>query len=623
MPIEIRASDVMQGVADVLTSTRKSVGRIGDKLYEAEKVQQVNTNLAMLARAEQEYQDSKAQKQYDQFSTPTVEGEGGPLVGTSRQVDFGHASEADIQADHAKFVRAQAEYITQNVTNKGARDELLWHLGQQAVSSLGKAKQEWAVYRQHTAISDLGKVADATMANTSLSWEEKVGRVTTRVNAVVRAGDLWPEDGDAYLSKFTAQAQDAQAYAGALGAMKTSGTAKAGIDWLDANTPYYDADPAKREKLAETVQSKFNAFATEQDKANDAVIGDKYTKADTVEAIDSLASELEGTHYYDGNQKYLWDDRIRSRRDYLSNYASGLTASARDAFDQQLKDRQALAEGNIKYNMLKGNIAEATHILDAFRGQGTNPAWGEWVGKMADYIRSNEPDQYTISLSSLKDSMSKATPAQQLAAETQFRNWYHSRQQAPADAEIQTAITNAKSLAISNALEGFGGKPEDLPGFVAGGGATGTAGNQEAQALLTKNTTKLVELAKQRHPQLGITGPYVDANNEYGLGEGYPMMFAGPKLYAYQKTGNDIKLYQFNTAAQTRGGQVGLPGYTSRGVWTEVLDSTVYVNGTAYKKTDYAFTEGQWRKATSQGRYTVVVDKTVINAMNKLWRPAP
>jgi len=257
--IELRPSDVMKAqlenrnkIFDIATNL---IGFVLGKVSEAERVNQVNTGLTALMRSEAQWQESEQTRTYDR--QPMAQDTSGLISGGARKVDFGHATEAEIKTAHDKFIREQKEFILAGASHPAARRELSFHIDQQAVTSFQRTQQNWRVVRQHTAIADLDELA-ATVMQGTLPWEQKVAAIKTRVDAVVRTGDLWPEDGAAYVAKIMQQAQDAYAYAESLAVMRKVGTAEAGIAWLDANTPYYDGNPEKREQMAATVQTKFN-----------------------------------------------------------------------------------------------------------------------------------------------------------------------------------------------------------------------------------------------------------------------------------------------------------------------------------------------------------------------------
>jgi hypothetical protein len=78
MPIEVRPSDVVLGAAEALRQTGEAAHHIYDRIYEADRVAQVNRQLAYIERQYQEFNQSLSQRAFEvqlEADGPTSYGE--------------------------------------------------------------------------------------------------------------------------------------------------------------------------------------------------------------------------------------------------------------------------------------------------------------------------------------------------------------------------------------------------------------------------------------------------------------------------------------------------------------------------------------------------------------------
>ena len=364
MPITLRTSDILEQAAETLRGVSQVARGINRDLYESQRVSQVNEGLALQGRAFQDYHDSSAKRDYE----VQIEGMHEQDIAV---LPFGAADFATIDKDYQEFVDAQIDYIGSHFTNKDARDELIAHLQMGAIQNRGQLLRNWNAHADRVAKASLVKLID-TVRDSNLPWEEKVARISSRVNELVRTDRLWKDEGEAIILDETAAAQDAHAYSGALEALKAGyadsflsedkyaeldraigfqgrpvrvqNAVDAAEQWIDENTPFYADSPGKREALKSEVRSEWDRFTREEDAAKDVVFGNLHIEAQSIAQVDKALEKLEEAEYYDGNQKYIWEQRFRSRRDFLLREAAArepAKISFKDAQDRKADELRA------------------------------------------------------------------------------------------------------------------------------------------------------------------------------------------------------------------------------------------------------------------------------------------
>ncbi len=251
----LRPSDVFLQASKVLGSAAQAAGGIGADLYEADRVTQVNRGLAEYERAMQGYFSDFSRRSFD-VTTILETRETGTLSATV-PMRLGEMTQADVDADYTKFVESQIENMTKNVRNPDAKKELMQHLQMGAIRNRGKALGEWSVAADHEALANFNKLA-AVVMESDLPPDEKVQRITSRVDEMVRTGRMWKDEGEAIILKTQDTARYSHAYNGAMAAMKESEDPAAAEAWLNENTPYYDGNPDARAKVLNAVRREYD-----------------------------------------------------------------------------------------------------------------------------------------------------------------------------------------------------------------------------------------------------------------------------------------------------------------------------------------------------------------------------
>jgi hypothetical protein len=543
--IELRPSDVMKAQAENQNKVFDILGMVMGKLGEAEKVNQVNNGLTEAMRSEAAWQNLEAQQMYDR--QPEYGGGSGQDVGEVKKIDFGHATEFEVKATHDKFIKAQNEVILGAATHPGAKRELQFHLEQQGIVSWQKTRQNWRETRQKVAVADL-KTLSAELMKSDLPWDKKVIGFKSRVDAAVRALDIYPDVGEGYVQEFTEAAQDTDAFAGSLNAMRAAGSAEAGIDWLDKNTPYLT--PERREKATEIVLSKFAVIAKQNDEALDVKYSNLHINADTVGKVDQALAQLKVDRYYNGDQKYYQQMRFEALRTRIENEGKLPKTSIDDIYKANEDKYRAI----LTFAMNDGKSPEALQkqVRDAYD---KGDVRGSFVMEMDTHFAAKTDPVFSGALDLIKNKASGLSEADQFRVTNRFLDEYKKNPQWTGT-QIEQAVTNIIKPVVARNLKKISANMagedrvidelEKLNDDITKGLYTGITGQRKE--LLDTYGAILKEKAHQMFPTEfpeGTGSFTIDYNGQYGGGEGMPILIDKKRdAYAFQLEGTNLKLYK-------------------------------------------------------------------------------
>jgi len=319
-----------------LAQITRTVGGLAGMLNDAQRVSQVNQQLAYLEQAYKDYNESLQQKMFDARGELEITGPSGGQAPSVVQKPFGQASLADIEADEDKFFQSQLEYINKNTTNRDARREMIQHLNMKNIQNKKIISGQWNVAADHEAMAGLNKLS-STLLLSNDPWEVKVNKMSIRLKDMERVGRIWPEDADAFLAKFTAAAQYSFARDGAMTIMKQTGDPAAGEAWLAENTPFYDGNPEVRASVLQDVRQEWEYQGKIQDLALDDSFGDLYSRTDTLQKAEMALKAVDSSDFFQGDNKVKWTDRFTRLRELFIN-DQGLTDEAgKKAWDDQME----------------------------------------------------------------------------------------------------------------------------------------------------------------------------------------------------------------------------------------------------------------------------------------------
>ena len=576
MPIEIRPSDVMFKAADVLRGASRAAGGISRDLYEADRVSQVNRQLAYLEQIYQDYNENLPQQMFDARGEEML---GHPLdtgVLSVVKKSFGQASLSDIEADEDKFFQSQLEYITKNTTNKAARQEMIQHLTMKNIQNKGIIANKWNVAADREAMASLNTLY-STVLSSNEPWEEKVRRISDRVDQMVSVGRLWKDEGENIKAKATAAAQYSFAHNGAMTMMKETGDPEAGETWLKQNTPFYDGNPDAREKVLDDVRQEFDYFAKTEDEALDVGFADLHIRADTIEKVDAALSGLRDTHFYDGDKKYTWETRFLQRKEYLKNLGK-LPKGVLDDWYKQNEDLLLAQlvfakDKDVPLGQLK-KMVEDSYFFVGPDGIQAPRIRGSFVKTAYEYLDVKEDPAFTAGLKYIQSKTGGLNDLDKARVTNEFLAWYKTNTGA-SQKEIEIAANNFVDPAVQRDLDKqgrrtwqvlFGDKRvldeyELLTRDIEEGKYTGI-GPSRAEYLARYNAY-VVARAQDEYPQYNIASAFTDFSGEYGGGPGTAILVDGSGVpFSYKLEDKQLSLYRLG---RTRAGtyewqEVAKPG---------------------------------------------------------------
>ncbi len=572
----IRPSDITRrkaqmygNLAGLVRSAGGLVGGIVGQVYEADRVSQVNRQLAYLEQSYQEYNQGLDQQMFDARGEE-LSSMGHPMsTGSVVKKPFGQATLADIEADEDKFFQKQLEYITKNTTNKKARQEMIQHLQMKNIQNKGIVAGKW-----HVAADDEARAGLIVHNNTVLAsndpWEVKVNKIATRVREMVHVGRLRKSEGENIIAKVTAAVQYSFAHNGAMTMMKQTGDPAAGEAWLKENTPFYDSNPDAREQILGDVRREFDYFAkTEDEKVNDD-FADLYARADTIEKAEMGLSTVRDMKVYDGELKYTWTQRFKSHLQYLKNLEK--MPDPDDAYKKKedwLRGFLAieLDRGRHTRDQLKKIVADLFYGIDK-DGTGIPQIRGPAAQWAFDYLKREADPAVKLAMDILDETLKgKNIPAAEAAPLINaYQDWLLKNPNADSETMTQAAINIVKPVATRNlsekldrTLEVILGdkavktKLEELTEDIENYDYVGIQDMEGRRELLTQYNAALLDKAQKEYPGENILEVYTDETGEYTGFPGTAMLIsAAQRAYIYKLDGKVLTLWG---RLLTRGGK--------------------------------------------------------------------
>lgn len=617
MPIELRRSDVVLASADVLQKGAQAAGEIYDSMYEAERVSQVNRQLAYIEQSYQRYNEGVDQQEYTHYEDAQPH-PSNPSGSAAVKLPFGQASLADIEAAENEFFQDQLKYITENTTNKAAREEMIQHLQMKQIQNQAIIARQWNVAADHEAMASLNTLYDTVLASND-PWEAKVHRITSRVNEMVAVGRLWKDEGEVIIARATAAAQYSFAQNGAMTMMKETGDPAAGEAWLAENTPFYDANPDARAQVLADVRREFDYFAKTEDEALDVAFADLHIRADTIEKVDAALIGLADTRFYNGDTKYKWEQRFMARRAYILSL-DDLPEPAKQTLENWQMRREDVVRAQIVLGKINGvPLGELLKIAtDSYEFADFNGAWsprirGAFLKEMEQYLEATDDPVFVNGLKYIQDKVAGnrgLSPEEKLRITNQYIAWFDAHPDAT-DAEAEQAALNfvdpVERRNLDNTAQAFMRRImgddrtldqwERMTGEIAGNLYLGLTGDRAAD--LEQYGAGLVARAQEQFPHHDIVSSFVDSTNEYGGGAGGAILVSGAAVpYAY-KLEEGTKYLTLYRLAHRRDGTYA---------WQEVGEA-----GTATGETDAAAAAVQAAGAAQYVEEPITSGETGLN----------
>lgn len=327
-------SDALNQWAEGSLRLSRTLSAFSERLQEAERVSQYSSGLAAMDRAFSTYNRSLKDKRWarprDSAEIPgSVDGTG---PGTGDAWTLGQIDEATLAADHDAMVKEQRAFIMQNFRNRKAQEQLLQVLERQAVQNYDRVADLWGTYKTHELIAESDRNIKHYAAKTDRTPEQRVAVIKTLLQSDVERGLRFADDAAVYLEKITDEIQSSWAVQSALEQAKAAKWDVGAADaWLDANTPFWDLDPAKREAARNTVRDRVAREQREQQRLDDmhddaawrALEDFDLANHDELEALRKGIENLPQSKFRNPEKQTYWLDRWSGRIAELERIAAG------------------------------------------------------------------------------------------------------------------------------------------------------------------------------------------------------------------------------------------------------------------------------------------------------------
>ncbi len=410
MPIEIRPSDVMAQTAEAFGKWGDVAHGIFTAEYEKERVKEENEGLVLIEQSFQKAEESRPKQVYE---VPRLgpEGESDPTQAVGPELKpLGAIPRSTLESDMDKQVEALRTQIQTSVHNKRARENLLMHLAAGEVQYRARARKQWLDASTDYALAGLNSSVEVVMQSEVLALpKQKIEAIRSRAVDVKNAGymtnvqyekfmadiegSIWQTHAlneTLRLATATTEPVEVETEQGKTTLLRPLSPEKAmanAEDFLNS-LDYYKSRPIEREKLFDEILRKYDRFTTENDKAVDSKFAMLHLKAATVEAIDSALAELVVEKIYDGDKRYIWEQRLQAKKDdFLRMAAAGV------------EEEEAPPEAAKKLEDLYWSDATTDEYSDALsrmvaNKEITGEIGREWLKK--DDERGTRQNQYKI-----------------------------------------------------------------------------------------------------------------------------------------------------------------------------------------------------------------------------------
>ena len=560
--IQLRPSDVMFKLADVLRGVSKAAGGISRDLYEADRVSQVNRQLAYVERSYQEYNQNLSKQSFDSMvETGTDDQEllknfGAKIPGRKYvKKSFGEASLVDIKNNEDKFFQAQLEYITSTTTNKAAREEMIQHLTMKNIQNQAIIGRQWNLAADDEARAGLNALSSMVLASDD-PWEVKEQKIHGRVDDLMRVGRLSKTEGENIKAQVTAAAQYSYAHNGAMDAMKAARDSGAGEAWLKENTPFYNGNPDVREKVLNDVRAEYNYFADVQDDNLETGFVDLWAQSDTLEKSERGLAAAESSSFYDARRK-VW--AVELFRKQVAYHEEGLDVP-KGTIENELKASEDLTWGYLAW--MKDNDLPRGQQSDYLEEQrNARKIGGKVYKEMLAYLDEEGSLASKLAAEYIKSKGAALSDDQRMIVRNFMRVWIK-RYPDATEKDIENVVLNRIKPVVERNFSGlfktFAGPPEgtrrDLRTLSIAEKITTDIQEDKIIGLLDERRPYLasyngsmLRLTQERYPDLDMRYVYTDDMGEVSGHAGAAILLDGDKKhYAYKVEDKRLVLYKRN-----------------------------------------------------------------------------
>jgi hypothetical protein len=346
-----------------------------------------------------------------------------------------------------------------------------------------------------------------------------------------------------------------------------------GVAWLaseEAEAAFaeesYSLDADTRLKLADELAREQGQAGKLADEQLDRTFADLHIEADSVEKIDQAVGQLAASDFYNGDQKYTWEQRFAAKRAQLLNMGT-LPSGALDDWYKNNEDsfwaRLALGKGKIPLGSLRQMVEDAYYGRDK-EGTGRPLVRGSFVKAAFEYLGVKEDPAFSAAIKYIETKASGLDGPDQMRVVNDFRTWMQDNPDAD-QKTIEAAANNlVKPVAMRNidrwgrrSWEVLFGDKKVLDEFellsrdIEEGKYTGLVGAR--QDYLARYNAYLVARARTEFPEQGIASVFTDTTGAYGGKPGTAILISASGIpYAYKVEGKQLTLFRL---ARTRGGK--------------------------------------------------------------------
>ncbi len=359
---------------------------------------------------------------------------------------------------------------------------------------------------------------------------------------------------------------------------------QAGVAWLasdEAEAAFaeenYSLDADTRLKLADELAREQAQAGKLADEQLDRTFANLHITADTPEKIDQAVGQLAASDFYNGDQKYIWEQRFQAKRAYLLNLSevpSGALDDYYKANEDALWARLAIAKADgLPLGSLR-QIVEDSYYGRNKEGTGKPRVRGSFVKAAFEYLEAKEDPAFAAGLKAIESKTAGLDDLEKARATNDFRAWMQANPDADAKS-IEAAAENIARPVVQQNIDRWGRRTwevlwgdkrvldefELLAREIQEGKYTGLTGTR--QEYLARYNAYLVGKAQKEFPEQDIASVFTDATGAYGGKPGTAIMVSSSgKPYAYKLEGKELILYRLG---KTRSGkyewqQVGKAG---------------------------------------------------------------
>jgi hypothetical protein len=321
----------------------------------------------------------------------------------------------------------------------------------------------------------------------------------------------------------------------------------------------YALDADTRLKLADELAQEQAQVGKLADEELDRTFEDLHIEAKTIAKIDEDMGQLAASDFYNGNQKYIWEQRFAAKRALILNLADK-PADVLEAFYKKNEDafwmRLAIGKAHdVPLGSLRQMVEDAAYGRDK-EGTGRPMVRGSFVKAAFEYLEVKEDPAFASAIRYIESKASGLDGPDQARVVNDFRAWMLINPDAD-QKTIEAAANNLVKPVEKRNIDKWGrrtwevlfGDKKVLDEFelltreIEEGKYIGLVG--ERQDYLARYNAYLVTRAQKEFPEQDIASVFIDTTGAYGGKPGTAILVsASGNSYAYKVEGKQLILYR-------------------------------------------------------------------------------